>query len=173
MEYFFGKNEISVKLWFKGINYRNFHIFIVTNFKTDRYLNNFQEHLFGILRLRKYETHHFKISFPCGNEAIKHDLVEFKVQCLKVFCYHGNKSTILLFYSIFITTPEVSSKLYFVGICWVSEKLWLFNCKRADFWLPNFGFKRSLLSLLNCQILGFSLINNFLRILFILCSTFE
>ena len=31
------------------------------------------------------------------NEAIKHDLVEFKVQCLKVFCYHGNKSTILLF----------------------------------------------------------------------------
>ena len=30
----------------------------------------------------------------------------------------------------------------------VSEKLWLFNHKRADFWLPNFGFKRSLLSLL-------------------------
>ena len=26
-----------------------------------------------------------------------------------VFCYHGNKSTILLFYSIFKTTPEVSS----------------------------------------------------------------
>ena len=51
------------------------------------------------------------------NEAIKHDLVEFKVQCLKIFCYHGNKSTILLFYSIFRTTPEVSSKLYFVEIC--------------------------------------------------------
>ena len=30
----------------------------------------------------------------------------------------------------------------------VSEKLWLFNHKRADFWLPNFGIKRSLLSLL-------------------------
>ena len=28
---------------------------------------------------------------------MKHDLVEFKVQCLKVFCYHGNKSTILFF----------------------------------------------------------------------------
>ena len=81
--------------------------------------------------------------------AIKRDLVEFKVQCLKVFCYHGNKSTILLFYSIFRTTPEVSSKLYFVEICPVSEKLWLFNHKRADFWLPNFGFKRSLHSLLN------------------------
>ena len=26
--------------------------------------------------------------------------------------------------------------------------LWVFNHKRADFWLPNFGFKRSLLSLL-------------------------
>ena len=35
---------------------------------------------------------HFKISFPRENEAIKHYLVEFKVQCLKVFCYHGNKS---------------------------------------------------------------------------------
>ena len=34
---------------------------------------------------------------------------------------------------------------------WVkeAEKLWLFNHKRADVWLPNFGFKRSLLSLLN------------------------
>ena len=30
-----------------------------------------------------------------------------------------------------------------------SQKLWLFNHKRANFWLPNFGFKRSLLSLLN------------------------
>ena len=60
---------------------------------------------------------HFKISFLRENEAIKHDFVEFKVQCLKVFCYHGNKSTILLVYSIFRTTPEVSSKLYFVEIC--------------------------------------------------------
>ena len=71
-----------------------------------------------------------------------------KVQCLKVFCYHGNKSTILLFYSIYRRSPEVSSKLYFVEICQVSEKLWLFNHRRADFWLPNFGSKRSLLSLL-------------------------
>ena len=43
---------------------------------------------------------HFEISFPRENEGIKHDLVEFKVQCLKVFCYHRHKSTILLFYSI-------------------------------------------------------------------------
>ena len=55
----------------------------------------------------------------------------------------------LAFYSIFRTTPEVPSKLYFVEICQVSENLWLFNHKRADFWLPNFGFKRSLLNLLN------------------------
>ena len=89
-----------------------FTFLIITNFKTDRYLNNFQEHLFGILRLRKCQ-----VSFPLENEAIKHDLVEFKVQCLKVFCYPGNKSTILLFYSIFRTTPEFSSKLYFVEIC--------------------------------------------------------
>ena len=68
---------------------------------------------------------------------------------LKVFCYHGNKSTILLFYSIFRTTQEDFSKLYFVEICKVSEKLWLFNHKRADFWFPNFGFKRSLLSFLH------------------------
>ena len=81
---------------------------------------------------------HFKISFSHENEAIKHDLAEFKVQCLKVFCYHGNKSSILHFYSNFRTTPEVFSKLYFVEICSVSEKLWLFNHKRADFWLPKF-----------------------------------
>ena len=47
----------------------------------------------------------------------------------------------LLFYSIFRTTPEVSCKLYFVEICSVSGKLWLFNHKRADFGLPNFGLK--------------------------------
>ena len=81
------------------------------------------------------------MSFLRENEAINNDLVEFKVQCLKVFCYHGNISTILLFRSIFRTTAEVSSKLYFVEICQVSEKLLLFNHKRADFWLPNFGFK--------------------------------
>ena len=75
-------------------------------------------------------------------------LIEFKVQCLKVFRCHSNKSTILLFYSIFRTTPEVSSKHYLVEIC---EKLWLFNHKRADLWLPNFGFKRSLLSLLKTK----------------------
>ena len=93
-----------------------FTFLIITNFKTDRYLNNFQEQLFGILRLRKYQMS-LKISFPRENEAIKHGLVEFKVQCLNVFCYHGNNSTILLFDSIFRTTPEVSSKLYFVEIC--------------------------------------------------------
>ena len=36
----------------------------------------------------------------------------------------------------------------FVEICQVSEKLWLFNHKRADFWLPDFELKRSLLSIL-------------------------
>ena len=34
----------------------------------------------------------------------------------KVFCYHSNRSTILLLNSIFRATPEVSSKLYFVEI---------------------------------------------------------
>ena len=52
----FGKGEILVKLWFKGLNYHNFTFLIITNFETDRYLNNFQEHLFGTLRLRKYQT---------------------------------------------------------------------------------------------------------------------
>ena len=50
---FFGEDEILVKLRFEGLNYHNFTFLIITNFKTDRYLNNFQEHLFGILRLRK------------------------------------------------------------------------------------------------------------------------
>ena len=57
MEYLFAKDEILVKLSFKGLNYHNFHIFfIITNFETDRYLNNFQEHLFGIQRLTKHQT---------------------------------------------------------------------------------------------------------------------
>ena len=56
-----------------------------------------------------------RISFPREKEAVEHDLVKFEVQCLKVFCYHGNRSTILLFNSIF-RTSEVSSKLYFVEI---------------------------------------------------------
>ena len=49
---------------------------------------------------------HFKISFSRENEAIKHDLVEFKVQCLNVFCYHGNKSTILLFAQFLEQLPK-------------------------------------------------------------------
>ena len=84
---FFGKGEILVKHRFKGTIFTIFTFFIITNFKTDRYLNNFQGHLFGILRLRKYQTS--LQFFPCENEAVKHDLIEFKVQCLKVFCYHG------------------------------------------------------------------------------------
>ena len=65
----------------------------------------------------------FKISFPREKEAVKHDLVELKDQCLKVSCYHGDKSTILLFTSILRTTPEVSTKLHFGEISCVSEKL--------------------------------------------------
>ena len=57
-----------------------------------------------------------EVSFPFENEAVKHDLVEFKVQCLRVFCCHGNKSTILLCNSIFRAIPEVSTKLQFVEI---------------------------------------------------------
>ena len=92
-----------------------FTFFIITNFKTDRYLNNFQEHLSWIPKLRKCQRR-FKISFPRENEVVKHDLVELKVQCLKVFCCYGSKSTILLFNSICRTTPEVCTKLYSVEI---------------------------------------------------------
>ena len=54
-----------------------FTVLIITNFRTNRYLNNFQGHLFGILKLRNTKRH-FKISFSRENEAVKHDLVEFK-----------------------------------------------------------------------------------------------
>ena len=47
-------------------------------------------------RTKKIGLGHFKISFLRENKAVKHDLVEFKVQCLKVFCCQVNKSTILL-----------------------------------------------------------------------------
>ena len=107
---------------------------IITNFKTDRSLENFQEHLFEILRLRKYQMS-LQNFFPTSERGYKNDLVKFKVQCLKVFCYHGNKSTILLFYSIFRTTPDVSGKLHFVEI---------FKSQRSDGFLITkeliFGF---------------------------------
>ena len=55
------------------------------------YSNKYYENKKSIIKSEKY--------FCCFWRAInKHDLVEFKVHCLKVFCYHGNKSTILLFY---------------------------------------------------------------------------
>ena len=112
----------------EDFNRNLFTFVIITNFKTYRYLNNFQEHSFGLLRLRKYQSH-FKISFPCENEAIKNNLVDLKVQYLKVFRCHGNKSTILLFDSIFRTTPEVSSKLYFVEIS--LRKVMAFSSQRS------------------------------------------
>ena len=36
----------------------------------------------------------------------------------------------------------------------MSQRSYGFLITKADFWLPNFGFKRSLLSLLNCLFLG-------------------
>ena len=73
-----------------------FTFLIVTNFKTDRYLNNFQEHLFGILNTEKIL--HVTSKFFSHVQTRLLNMVEFKVQCLKVFGYHGNKSAILLFY---------------------------------------------------------------------------
>ena len=77
--------------------------------------------------------HHFKISFPHENEAVRHDFVKVKGKCLKVFCYHVNKFTILLFNSIFRIIPEVSTVLYFVEISlreiiadFLASKFW--NC---------------------------------------------
>ena len=45
-----------------------FTFFILTNFNTDRYQNNFQEHLFGMLRLRKYRTL-LQNFFPTGEQG--------------------------------------------------------------------------------------------------------
>ena len=44
---------------------------------------------------------------------------------MKVFCCHGDQSTIWLFNSVFRTSSDASSKLYFVEMGSVSEKLWL------------------------------------------------
>ena len=46
---FFGKDETLVKRRFKALNYQNFRIFIITNCKTNRYLDNYQENLFGVM----------------------------------------------------------------------------------------------------------------------------
>ena len=70
---------------------------------------------------RQNTRRHFKISFPCENEAVKHDLVKFKVQCLKVFCYHGNKSTILLF-NLKIPEQGMKMQFFFLNGLWRSLK---------------------------------------------------
>ena len=41
---------------------------------------------------------------------------------LKVFCFHEKKLAILLFNSIFRTTPEVSGKLYCIEVSQVSDR---------------------------------------------------
>ena len=68
---------------------------------------------------------------------------------MKICYYNGNESTILLFNSIFRTTPEVSSKRCFIGISQVSEKLMLCNHRTADFLASKFWNLFSRLSLLN------------------------
>ena len=51
---FLVKTKYWKKLDLKAKIITIFTFLIITNYKTDRYLNNFQEHFFGILRLRKY-----------------------------------------------------------------------------------------------------------------------
>ena len=88
----------------------------------------------------------FRVSEGCTLDQLGAQILQARLQMRAKEMFNRH---IFLFYSIFRTAPEVSSKLYFVEICQVSEKLWLFKHKIADFWLPNFGFKRSLFSLLN------------------------
>ena len=76
-------------------------------------------------------------SFPRENEAVKQDLVEFKVQCSKVFCCHGNKSTILLFNSIFRTLLKFLLNFTLLSLI---EVMAFFFPKELVFWLPTFGF---------------------------------
>ena len=56
------------------------------------------------------------------------NMVEFNVQCLKVFCCHGNKSTILLFSSIL--QQLLKFLLNFTHICRIK------GCGGAGGWLP-------------------------------------
>ena len=65
---------------------------------------------------------------------------EFKVQCLQVFCCHGNKPTILLLNSIFRTTPYVSSKNVTLFKSVKSQRSYGFLItKEPIFRLPSFG----------------------------------
>ena len=72
-------------------------------------------------------------------KAIKHHLVEFLCSMFEGLLLPWQQIYHLAFNSIFRKTPAVSSKLYFFEISQVSEKLWLFNHKRADFFASRFG----------------------------------
>ena len=67
------------------------------------------------LQMRAKEDFNRHQLFSTNKQYVKIKLMQNETK-VKVSCYHGNKSTILLFNSIFRTTPEVSSKLYFVQI---------------------------------------------------------
>ena len=73
----------------------------------------------------------------------------------------------IAFNSIFRATPEVSTKLYNVGITQVSEKLRLFNHQRADFLASKFfRFSASLKENFSIQIVHFWHPNLFVSFLF-------
>ena len=52
---FLAKKKYWQNFDLKALIITTFTFLTTNNFKTDRYLNNFQEHLFGILRMRKYQ----------------------------------------------------------------------------------------------------------------------
>ena len=110
---------------------------MITNFKTDRYLNNLKEHLFEILRLKPQYQTPLQNFFLLENEAIKHDLVEFKVQCLKVFRYHGNKLPSCFF--IQFLEQLLKFLVYFILLKYVNYMA--FSHKRADFGLQILDLK--------------------------------
>ena len=75
---------------------------------------------------------------------------------MKVFHCYGNKSTILLFNSIFRTAPEVSAKLYFVEIsytctCKFQASFDFLITKEQIFWLPAFGLLKNFSASLICS----------------------
>ena len=53
---FWSRRNIGKTFILTAENITIFTFSVITNFKTDRSLNNFEEHLFGLLRLKKNQT---------------------------------------------------------------------------------------------------------------------
>ena len=138
---FFDENKTMVELWFKDPNYHNFHIFYHNYFKTDSFLNSFQEHLFGIItNTEKIRDVTSKFLFYVKTRLLNMTWSNLRFNVWMSFISMGiNLLSCLLiqFLEKLLTFPLNFTLLKYVK----SQRGYsFFITKELTLWFPNFGF---------------------------------